>query len=136
MIRSRSLVTAVILQVVHGLFHVAAAIRILAAGSTGLPALPGAEDQGGPPFWAGVMFLVLAVATLFSAYGLWSGQKWGKVVTLVTKAILILFGLGDVIGAASIGAWPYFTISVADVVIGIAVVVLVLRRQQPKAVMA
>jgi uncharacterized membrane protein (DUF2068 family) len=118
-----------------GIYDIFPATRILAAGSEGAPAIPGGEEFGGPPFWAGMMFLTLAVATLFSAYGLWVGQKWGKVVTLVTRAILILFALGDLVGATMIGAYNFAAISAVYVVLSIVVVALVLRRQ-PKPVMA
>src|SRR6476659_7397604 len=105
MVRSRGLMTAVVLQIVIGLFDMLSALRILASGINGAPALVGDGQTDGPPFWAGVMFLVLAVATLFSAYGLWAGQKWGKIVAIVTGAILIIFGLGDLVGAVALSSW-------------------------------
>lgn len=135
MIRTRSQIIAVVLQVALGIFDVFAAIRILSAGSAGAPPLPGGEEFGGPPFWAGIMFLTLAVATLFSAYGLWIGQKWGKVVTLATRAVLILFALGDLAGTLAIAAYVFAAISAVYVVLSVVVIVVVLRRQ-PKPALA
>ncbi len=76
------------------------------------------------------MFLCLSIATLFSAYGLWAGQKWGKIITLATRAVRILFALGDVLNTFSIAAYLFATIFVmVYVVLSIVVVILVLRRE-------
>jgi hypothetical protein len=135
MVRSRSLIIAVVIQIVLGLFAAVSGIRILAAGIGGATPMPGGEELGGPPFWAGVMFLALAIAILFSAYGLWIGQKWGKIVALVTSVILTIFGLGDLVGAIAIGNYTFAALFAVYVALCITVVVLVLRRQ-PKPVMA
>jgi hypothetical protein len=132
MIRSKSLMTAALFQVVLGLFNVVSSLRILASGINGAPALVG-DESNGPPFWAGVMFLILAIATLFSAYGLWAGQKWGKIVTIVTGMILILFALGDLVGAVSYASYVYAAISFVYIVMSVTVQYLVLRRQRNPA---
>lgn len=128
MSRSRSLIIAVVIQIVLGLFAAASGIRILAAGSGGAMPMPGGEEIGGPPFWAGVMFLTLAIAIFFSAYGLWIGQKWGKIVALVTSIILMIFGLGDLVGAIAIGNYAFAALFAVYVALCITVVLLVLRR--------
>lgn len=133
MVRSKALLTAVVLQVIIGLFNIATALRILASGINGAPALVGDAQTEGPPFWAGVMFLILAIATLFSAYGLWAGQKWGKIVTIVTGVILIVFCLGDLVGAASLGSYAYAGVSGIYLVMLLTVQYLVLRRERKPA---
>lgn len=135
MTRSRNITIAVILQVALGLFYVFSAVRILAGGSAGGPTLPGAPEDSGPPFWAGIMFLSLALISLFSAYGLWIGQKWGKVLAIVTCVIGVIFALGDLIGTLSLGLYGYAAIAACLIGASIATILLVLR-SQPKAVLA
>jgi len=128
MTRSKSLVTAAVLQVILSLFDGITAIPILAAGSQGLPPLPGAEEMGGPPFWAGIMFVVLAVVGLFGAYGVWFNQRWGKVITIATRAVLMIFALGDILGSVVSNQWSLGLVSVGYVILSIVTIVLVLRR--------
>jgi hypothetical protein len=130
MTRSKSLTVAAILQFLLSIVDFAMAIPILAAGSAGLPPPSGAEGASGPPFFIGVVFLTLAVASLFGAYGLWSNHKWGKVITLITRGISGLFALGDVL-ATTMGGRPDIALGFAAyVVASIVVIVLVLRREQ------
>jgi hypothetical protein len=129
MVRSTGIIIAVVLQVLIGLINFVSALRILAAGINGASALVGNPETDGPPFWAGVMFLVLAVATLFSAYGLWQGQRWGKIVTIVTGVILIIFALGDLVGAVMLPSYLWASVSVVYVAMLLTVQYLVLRRQ-------
>jgi hypothetical protein len=133
--RTKSLTIAAILQFLLGIANALGALPILAAGSVGLTAQPGMESVGGPPFWAGVLFLVLAVAMLFGAYGLWVNQKWGKVLTIITCVVTCLFGLGDVVGASLTGQLGYASAAVVGVLMCVFVVFLVLRRE-PKLALA
>jgi hypothetical protein len=127
--RSKTLIIAAILQALIGLFDMMDAVRILAAGSEGLPPPPGLEDQGGPPFWAGVLFLIFAVASLFGAYGLWINQKWGKIITVITRVVMGLFALGDVVSTVFISYYGAAFGFVVYVLISILIIVLVLRRE-------
>jgi hypothetical protein len=130
--RSKSFKIAAVLVTALSVLGVASALRILAAGREGLPALPGSAEAGGPPFWAGVMFLTLAICGFFSAYGLWNNQKWGKVVAVVFAVINGLFSLGDLLGFLSLGmilpALGFFVIVLADILI-----ILLVLRPEPKA---
>jgi hypothetical protein len=134
--RSKTLIVAAILQTLLGLVDMMGAVRILAGGSEGLPPPPGAPpDMGGPPFWAGVLFLIFAVASLFGAYGLWLNQKWGKIITIITRVVMGLFALGDVLNALSLSYPGVASGFAAYVLVSILVIVLVLRRE-PKPAMA
>ncbi len=135
MTRSRNITTAVILQVVLGLFYVLSATQILAGGSGGGPDLPGSPEGSGPPFWAGMMFISVALIRLFSAYGLWIGQKWGKVLAIVTCVIGVVFGMGDLLGTIAIGQYGFAAISACLIGASLAIILLVLRGQ-PKPAMA
>lgn len=132
--RSKTLTVAAILQLLFGLVDMIDAVRILAAGSEGLPPPPGGEEMGGPPFWAGVLFLTFAVASLFGAYGLWVNQKWGKIITVITRLVRGLFALGDVLGTVSLSYYGLAFAFAVYVLMSIVVIVLVLRRE-PKPAM-
>jgi len=133
MTRSKTLTVAAILQALLALVDMIGAVRILAAGSEGLPPPPGLEGDG-PPFWAGVLFLTFAVASLFGAYGLWINQKWGKVLTIITRVVMGLFALGDVLNGFSISYYGLAFAFAAYVLVSILVIVMVLRRE-PKPAM-
>lgn len=121
---------AAALLVVSAVGGVLSAVRILAAGSAGLPPMQGAEEMGGPPFWAGLMFFALAVASLFAAYGLWKGQRWGKVVAIVACAVNAVFAAGDVLGAVMVGSLPMGILMTTSVLGHLLVIGLVLWRER------
>lgn len=130
MFRSTSLTIAAGLKVVLGLLIAMSAIRILSAGSAGLPPPSGAPPgQSGPPFWAGLLFLTIAIACLFAAYGLWKNQKWAKIIAIVTSAINGLFSLGDLVGFVLTQNYAFAVGFVLVVLAEVLVIVLVLRRE-------
>lgn len=128
MMRSTSLSVAAILAALLGIVNVVMTLPILAAGRQGLPPQPGQEALGGPPFFIGVFFLIVAVSGFFGAYGVWINQKWGKVVTIVVQVISILFGLGDVLGAPNMTAKLFMV----GFLLASALVIFLLLRPEPR----
>ncbi|MFN8474299.1 MAG: hypothetical protein U0822_19045 [Anaerolineae bacterium] len=135
MIRPMPITIAAILTFAINAISFVMALPILAAGREGLPPQPGMENIGGPPFWAGILFITLAIAGLFGAYGLWNNQKWGKVVSIVTCVVQGLFGLGDVLGALSVGNYV-LAAGFALLVLACAAVVFLVLRREPRPAMA
>jgi hypothetical protein len=129
MTRSRSLILVVVLIVAMAVFDLIPAVRTLSYGSAGAPPMTGMEGQDGPPFWAGIMFVCISMAALFGAYGLWVGQKWGKIVTIITRVILTLFILGDLVGSISAGVVPLALGAGLYFIASVYVLYYVLRRQ-------
>jgi hypothetical protein len=133
MVRSKSLTGAAILQFLLSTADAIGALPILAAGTQGRDPLPGVGAAGGPPFWAGVFFLVFAIAGLFGAYGLWINQKWGKVIAVTTRVVVGLFALGDILSAILAAKYGIAMIAVVYVLVSIFVIMLVLRREYKPA---
>jgi hypothetical protein len=130
MFRSKSLTIAAGLKVILGILIAMSATRILSAGSAGLPPPPGAPaGQGGPPFLAGLLFMTMAIACLFAAYGLWKNQKWGKIVAIITSALNGLFSLGDVLGLVMQQNYALAVGFALVVLMEVFIIVLVLRRE-------
>jgi len=127
MIRSKSLTGAAILQFVLGILDLINSLPILEAGTERRPPQPGVEQVG--PFFMGVVFLILAVATLFGAYGVWINQKWGKVLVVVTRVVTGLLALGDILSGVVAGKIDFAVIGIFYVLASILVIVLVLRRE-------
>ena len=129
MVASKRLRIAAGLQLASAAVGSASAIRILSAGRAGLPPLEGAEGMGGPPFWAGLMFFALAVASLFSAFGLVRGERWGRIVAVCTAAVNAVFAGGDLLGAIMLGSALMGLAFGASVLGHLLIVALVLRRE-------
>src|SRR5512141_243892 len=125
--RSKQTTVAAVLAAIVGVLSIADGARILAAGSAGLPAQSGMDTAGGPPFWAGLMFFAMGVAFLFSAYGVWKNQRWGKIVAIILSAINGLFTLGDIIGTLSAQIYALTAVFVVGEMVLITIIVLLLQ---------
>ena len=131
--RSMQSTIAAVLTAVVGVLTIASGTRILTAGSAGMPAQPGMETAGGPPFWAGLMFFAMGVALLFSTYGIWKTQRWGKIVAIVLCAINALFTLGDIVGSLMAGIYMLTAVFAALEIVLIVIRVLLLQRPRSPA---
>jgi hypothetical protein len=127
MTRSKSLIGAAILQFALGILDLINSLPILEAGTDRQLPQPGVPQVG--PFFMGVVFLILAVASLFGAYGVWINQKWGKVLVVVTRVVTGLLALGDILSGVVAGKIGFAVIGIFYVLASILVIVLVLRRE-------
>jgi uncharacterized membrane protein (DUF2068 family) len=95
-----------------------------------LPVLQGgaqaASDSGDqPPFVVVVLSFVLAVVGIVSSYGVWQGQRWGVVLTIVVNALSFLSGVPGV----AFGPTTFLVVgSVIGCAVNILIVYLLLRR--------
>ncbi|RMD66813.1 DUF2127 domain-containing protein [Candidatus Pacearchaeota archaeon] len=66
---------------------------------------------GGSILVAGVLLLAYALITGFSAYGLWAGRNWGRIIAIVLSAIGVLLN-GWLIYAIGFGVIASFSLLV------------------------
>ena len=115
--------------------HTAAAVLNLAVSLLGvalsLPILPqgaAATEQAGdqPPFFIIILSLVLGTVGVVSSYGVWRGQRWGVVLTIVVNALSLLSGIpGVVFGPTTF----LVVVSVIGCLLNVAIIYLLLRRR-------
>ena len=51
----------------------------------------------------GVIFIVLGVVEFFVARGLWKGQNWARVITIIFSIFGLIFGLISLVGGGLFG---------------------------------
>ncbi|HOG64354.1 MAG TPA: hypothetical protein PLD82_02820 [Spirochaetota bacterium] len=81
-----------------------------------------------------IFFVLLGLTTLASAWGLWIGKQWGRLLARITSAVAITFGTGFTLlclGAASYlsgvyGGMGKASSSIFFVMMGLALILLVL----------
>lgn len=83
--RALALKIAAVMSVAISLYGIAAAIPFLARGAADLDA-----TVDSPPFPVLASDLAMSVIQLASAYGVWHGQRWAIVVTLLAVLLGIL----------------------------------------------
>lgn len=101
-----------------------------------LPALfdgADATDKSGdsPPFVVMVIAFALGLIGLISSYGVWKGQRWGVVVTIVINALNFLSAIPGVPFAPNMALRLS---AIATCVVSAAVIWLLLRRRKALAV--
>lgn len=118
--------TAAILNVAVCLFGFLFALPVLQDGAEA------AADSGDqPPFAVIVISFVLAVVGLVSSYGVWQGQRWGVILTIVVNALSFLSGVPGV----AFGPTTFLVVSsIVGCAVNVLIVYLLLRRSAAPSV--
>ena len=119
--RSTAHTAAALLNVLFSLLAIGFAMPPLWAGASASEA-----EAGQPPYFIVVLSLVLGVAGLISSYGIWVGQRWGVVLTIILQALNFLSGAPGIV----FGGSAFLVIgSIVGCVLNVAIVYLLLRRR-------
>lgn len=117
--RSLLVRSAIVVHVIASLFGILGSLPALMQGPSAAGMMQGA------PQVVLVAAAFVGVAGLVSAFGAWRGQKWGIWLTIVLRALFGLLALPGVLFAPTPGGQAVAT---AEVLIGILVIVVLLRR--------
>jgi hypothetical protein len=118
--RSTAHTAAVVLNVVLSLVSVGMALPLLQQGADKTAA---AGDQ--PPFAIIILSLLLGTVGLVSSYGVWQGQRWGVVLTIIVNALSFLSGAPGIV----FGPTTFLVVgSLIGCAANILVIYLLLRR--------
>ncbi|MFV9505470.1 MAG: hypothetical protein AB4911_13020 [Oscillochloridaceae bacterium umkhey_bin13] len=121
MTRPRNYTIAAILQALMSLVAIVMALTFLPQGSAGL------DGTEGPGYGFILLFgLFLPMLGLFGAFGVWRMQKWGVVLTIITRA---LDGLGAAPGVIFAPDLSWRIAAISSVVVAILVIALLLWPQ-------
>lgn len=124
--RTSALKIAALLSAAIGVAVLLQAIPLLTRGAASLDA-----SVDSPPFAIVVFGLVMGLVRLASAYGVWFGQRWAIVITVIVNALDALAAVPGVLVGPS-PTWQL--ISLASVILSGLVVVLCLWRDRKPVV--
>ena len=96
--RPKTYTIAAIIQFVVSVIVVGQALSSLPQGAAGL------NSVEGPGYLFTVIGLILGLAGLFSAFGVWKVQKWGVILTILIRTIDGLTALPGIIFAPTLAA--------------------------------
>lgn len=96
MTRPKTYTIAAIIQFVVSVIVVGTALTSLPQGAAAL------DSVEGPGYLFTVVGLILGLAGLFSAFGVWKVQKWGVILTIVIRAFDGLTALPGIIFAPTL----------------------------------
>lgn len=113
--RPKTYTIAAIIQFVVSLIVVGEALRSLPQGAAAL------NSVEGPGYVFTVIGLILGLAGLFSAFGVWKVQKWGIILTIIIRAIDGLMALPGVIFAPTV---EFKLLASLGVIIAVTVIAL------------
>jgi uncharacterized membrane protein (DUF2068 family) len=118
--RSGAHTAAALLNLVLSLVAIGLSMPYLWAGASA------SDAAGQPPFFIIVLSLVLGVAGVVSSYGIWVGQRWGVVLTIVLQALNFLSGAPGIV----FGGSAFLVIgSIVGCIANVVIVYLLLRRR-------
>jgi uncharacterized membrane protein (DUF2068 family) len=109
---------AAILTLVVNIYSIVFSIPVLARGFTAT-----VEANDSPPYFIMVIAIILGVLGVVAAWGLWSNQRWGKILTIIVTSLNGLSALPGVMAAPTDRLRVEATVFV---VISIVILVLVL----------
>lgn len=95
----------------------------LGAIAFALPPLLSGADPAGPPMFIIVVTLIIGVLGLVSARGLWQGQRWGMIFTVVLR---VLDSLGSAPGIVFAPTLTLQILAGASTILSLVVIVLLL----------
>ena len=116
MTRTRSYTIAAVLQFVLSAFTIVTAIPLVLRGMSSVDQSPDT-----PPFVVVLLAFVLAVLGLVSAYGVWRGQRWAVILTILIRAVDGVAALPGVLFAPTVflRVTSIATVAASIVVIGL-----------------
>lgn len=79
--RPKTYTIAAMIQFVVSLIAAGEALSSLPQGAVAL------DNMEGPGYGFTVLGLILGLAGLFSAFGVWKAQKWGVILTIIIRAV-------------------------------------------------
>ncbi len=122
--RSTALKIAAVISFVVSAANFAFAVSFVARGAAA------SNASNNPPFAIGMLYLITSVIGMAAAYGVWKGQTWGVVLTIVANVFNILVAApGMVLAPTPLG----HATSVANTIASVAIIVLCLWRERKAA---
>ena len=112
--RPKTYTIAAIIQFVVSLLAMGVSLSTLPQGAAAL------NSVEGPGYVFTIIGLILGLAGLFSAFGVWKVQRWGVILTIVIRAIDGLMALPGVVFAPSLAGKIPATVGVTIAVVVIA----------------
>jgi len=114
--RPKTYTIAAIIQFVVSLIVVVQTLIALPQGATSL------DSVDGPGYFFTMAGLILGLAGLFSAFGVWKNQKWGVILTIIIRALDGVAASPGILFAP----FPFKLIPITGVLIAVVVIGLLL----------
>jgi hypothetical protein len=110
---------AAVLSVAYAVFSIVWSLPVISGGSH--------DNKSSVPWGVIIVGFVIAVVICVAAYGVWTGQRWGVVLTVVMNALSFILGAPGII----FGDSAFLVVSsIIGCLANVAVIVLLLRRSR------
>lgn len=119
--RAKALKVAASLSFLISLYGVVVNLPLLAQGSGAFAA------SQGPPYSIIVALFVLSVIGLLAVYGVWQGQRWAILLTILVALLNVLSAMPGILFAP---VWYWQLSSATITLFGLAVIILCLWRER------